>query len=250
MSRIGLTGRKILASISLTLPLVCLATGCGPTISTLTTVVSTEDLQTPATPAASKDQVPKGVSTTPNQKIDEKSVVDVVKGDVKGGEAASGGTPEDYLWQIPNSALIQDEPYNALLPKGFQNLLAFVPPSNPLTKGKVELGKQLYFEPRVSLNGTVSCATCHNPEKGWTDQLKTSTGIDGQVGGRNAPTVLNTAYGKRCSGTAAHLLWKGNRKGRRRIRSKWVSSRTSRLSTAFEASRDIASSFKRFSAPT
>lgn len=196
MPRIGLTGRKILASISLTFPLVCLATGCGPTISTSTRVVSTEDLQTPATPAASKDQVPKGVSTTPNQKIDEKSVVDVVKGDVKGGEAASGGTPEDYLWQIPNSALIQDEPYNVLLPKGFQNLLAYVPPSNPLTKGKVELGKQLYFEPRVSLNGTVSCATCHNPDKGWTDQLKTSTGIDGQVGGRNAPTVLNTAYGK------------------------------------------------------
>ena len=40
-----------------------------------------------------------------------------------------------------------------------------------MTKGKVELGKQLYFDPRVSLDGTVSCATCHNPEKGWTDNL-------------------------------------------------------------------------------
>src|SRR5262249_48180087 len=45
-------------------------------------------------------------------------------------------------------------------------------------------------------DGTVSCATCHNPNKGWGDGLKTSVGIDGQVGGRNAPTVLNTAYGK------------------------------------------------------
>ena len=42
----------------------------------------------------------------------------------------------------------------------------------------------------------MSCATCHNPEKGWTDGIKTSVGIDGQVGGRNAPTVLNTAYGR------------------------------------------------------
>ena len=50
-------------------------------------------------------------------------------------------------------------------------IAAYVPPSNPMTKGKVELGKQLYFDPRVSLDGTVSCATCHNPEKGWTDSL-------------------------------------------------------------------------------
>jgi cytochrome c peroxidase len=115
---------------------------------------------------------------------------------VKGGEAASGGTPERFLWLTPEPSLIQDEPLNPEVPAGLQPLLAFVPPSNPLTRGKVELGKQLYFDPRVSLNGTVSCATCHNPTKGWTDQLKTSVGIDGQVGARNAPTVLNTAYGK------------------------------------------------------
>ena len=75
-------------------------------------------------------------------------------------------------------------------------MIAYTPAANPTTKGKVELGKQLYFDPRVSLDGTVSCATCHNPAKGWTDNLKTSTGIDGQVGGRNSPTVLNTVYGK------------------------------------------------------
>ena len=42
----------------------------------------------------------------------------------------------------------------------------------------------------------MSCATCHDPDKGWTDNLKVSAGIDGQLGGRNAPTVLNTVYGK------------------------------------------------------
>src|SRR5262249_37690304 len=73
---------------------------------------------------------------------------------------------------------------------------------NPMTRSKVELGKQLYFDPRVSNDGTVSCATCHNPEKGWTDDLPVSVGILGQKGTRSAPTVLNTAYGRR-------MLWDG-----------------------------------------
>ena len=125
-------------------------------------------------------------------------MIDVVKGDVAGGEAASGGSPESILWLPPDTGAIKDEPYTVEIPKGLSPLtpVAVVPEANPLTKAKVALGKQLYFEPRVSLNGTVSCATCHNPEKGWTDNLKTSVGIDGQVGGRNAPTVLNTVYGK------------------------------------------------------
>src|SRR5262249_43565213 len=113
-----------------------------------------------------------------------------------GGEAAVGGSPLEYLWQSPDPGSVTDEPLNFEPPKGLPALLAYVPAANPLTRAKVELGKQLYFDPRVSLNGTVSCATCHNPNKGWTDGLKTSAGIDGQLGGRNAPTVLNTAYGK------------------------------------------------------
>ena len=71
-----------------------------------------------------------------------------------------------------------------------------MPASNPITKGKYELGRQLYFDPRVSLDGTVSCATCHNPARGWTDGMPVSIGIAGQTGGRSAPTVINTAYGK------------------------------------------------------
>jgi cytochrome c peroxidase len=106
--------------------------------------------------------------------------------------------PANHLYQFPNESLIQDEPLVVEVPLGhaqsFFNI--GVPPSNPLTKGKLELGRQLYFDPRVSKDGTVSCASCHNPEKGWTDNLPTSTGIDGQIGGRNAPTVINTVYGK------------------------------------------------------
>ena len=69
-----------------------------------------------------------------------------------------------------------------------------VPEDNPLTKAKVELGKVLYFDKRLSRDNTVSCATCHDPKKGWTDQLPVSVGVKSQKGGRSAPTVLNSAY--------------------------------------------------------
>jgi cytochrome c peroxidase len=69
-----------------------------------------------------------------------------------------------------------------------------VPDDNPMTMEKVNLGKQLYFDTRLSADDTVSCATCHHPSKGWTDQAPVSTGIDGQKGGRSAPTVINSAY--------------------------------------------------------
>jgi len=69
-----------------------------------------------------------------------------------------------------------------------------VPSDNPVTDAKVDLGKKLYFDKRLSRDGTISCATCHAPEKGWTDQAPVSTGIKGQKGGISAPTVLNSAY--------------------------------------------------------
>lgn len=113
---------------------------------------------------------------------------------VKEAGPAAQNTPMPYLWLPADSSLIKDEPVTITPPNGLPSLAARVPAANPLTKGKIELGKQLYFDPRVSKNGTVSCATCHNPAKGWTDNEPTSAGIDGQRGGRSAPTVLNTAY--------------------------------------------------------
>ncbi len=69
-----------------------------------------------------------------------------------------------------------------------------VPADNPVTDAKRDLGRVLYFDKRLSADGTVSCATCHAPDKGWTDRSPVSTGIHGQKGGRSAPTVLNSAY--------------------------------------------------------
>jgi cytochrome c peroxidase len=102
------------------------------------------------------------------------------------------------LWVPSRPELIKDEPLQVTVPAGLQGLFpkVVVPASNPITKGKYELGRQLYFDPRVSVDGTVSCATCHNPAKGWSDGGPVSAGVQGQTGNRSAPTVFNTAYGK------------------------------------------------------
>jgi cytochrome c peroxidase len=63
--------------------------------------------------------------------------------------------------------------------------------SNPLTRAKVELGRQLYFDPRLSVDSTVSCASCHNPAEGYSAHTKTGVGIRGQQGGRNSPASYN-----------------------------------------------------------
>jgi len=71
-----------------------------------------------------------------------------------------------------------------------------VPADNPQTDAKVRLGKALYFEPRLSADGTISCATCHSAQKAWANHDPTDTGIGGQVGGRNSGTVLDSGYMK------------------------------------------------------
>lgn len=68
------------------------------------------------------------------------------------------------------------------------------PKDNLSTPEKVELGKKLYFDPRLSATGTVSCNTCHNLMEGGDDGRATSMGVHGLVGPRNAPTVWNSAF--------------------------------------------------------
>lgn len=69
-----------------------------------------------------------------------------------------------------------------------------VPANNPMTAAKVELGKRLYFDPRLSATGTVSCNSCHNVMEAGEDDRAVSLGVDGKKGGRSAPTVWNAAF--------------------------------------------------------
>lgn len=64
------------------------------------------------------------------------------------------------------------------------------PANNPTTPAKVELGKMLFFDPRLSSTGTLSCFSCHNVMEGGDDHRSTSVGVHGQLGARNAPTLL------------------------------------------------------------
>src|SRR3984957_4661936 len=71
-----------------------------------------------------------------------------------------------------------------------------VPRTNPMTPDKVALGQMLFFDPRLSGSGAISCASCHNPALGWSDALPKGLGHMGGRLGRHTPTILNVAYGE------------------------------------------------------
>lgn len=69
-----------------------------------------------------------------------------------------------------------------------------VPEHNPLTVEKVQLGERLFFDPILSRDGTISCASCHDPDAAFADPRALSIGVDGRVGLRNSPSLVNVAY--------------------------------------------------------
>ena len=73
---------------------------------------------------------------------------------------------------------------------------AAVPADNPQTAEKIALGQKLFFDGRLSVDGTIACSTCHDPARAFTDGRPVSIGVKGRVGQRNAPTVLNALYNK------------------------------------------------------
>src|SRR5688572_6046247 len=93
-------------------------------------------------------------------------------------------------------AVAQDlSPFPPEGPKVPQGLVPiFWPKDNPYSPEKAELGWLLYFDKRLSVDETMSCASCHDPKFAFTDGQAFSKGIRGQLGGRSAPTVINRAY--------------------------------------------------------
>lgn len=76
------------------------------------------------------------------------------------------------------------------------------PEDNRYSRARADLGKALFFDPRLSANGTIACASCHRPQFSWTDSAPTSTGVPGMPLGRRSPTILNLAW-------AEALFWDG-----------------------------------------
>lgn len=108
-----------------------------------------------------------------------------------------GGVPPPAHWVNADGAGASGA-YEWRLPPGFP--LPAVPEDNPMTRAKVELGRRLFHDPRLSDNGTYSCATCHRQELAFTDGRARALGSTGQVHPRGSMSLANVAY-------AATLTW-------------------------------------------
>ncbi len=91
--------------------------------------------------------------------------------------SAQSSAPPLFAWQLP---------------EGFP--APRVPPDNPMTPDKIELGRKLFHDTRLSGDGTVACASCHRPEKAYTDGRGQSKGIDGNIHPRSAMSLANVGY--------------------------------------------------------
>jgi cytochrome c peroxidase len=91
-------------------------------------------------------------------------------------------------------ALPLSNDYILKIPKGFPEIE--IPENNPLTSAKIRLGKSLFFEKALSLDSSISCASCHFQERAFSDPASVSTGVQSQIGKRNASALFNLAYKK------------------------------------------------------
>ena len=98
--------------------------------------------------------------------------------------------------------LLWSQEYQWDLPKGFP--VPHVPTDNPMTAAKVELGRHLFYDKRMSVNGKSSCATCHRQELAFTDRRAVSVGTTGELHSRSAMSLVNVAY-------AGALTWSNPR---------------------------------------
>jgi cytochrome c peroxidase len=96
--------------------------------------------------------------------------------------------------KAPEAAKKGPTPYELVFPLGLAEESAYIPPDNPMTVEKLKLGRRLYFDKGLSVDGTISCASCHIPEKGFADPNQFSIGVGGQKGTRQAPTVINRVF--------------------------------------------------------
>ncbi|MEO1628751.1 MAG: cytochrome c peroxidase, partial [Bacteroidota bacterium] len=108
-----------------------------------------------------------------------------------------GGETDPDLVAIPYNTT----EFDLNLPSHFPRM--FIPSDNQLTVEGVELGHFLFFDPILSVDASMSCASCHRPELGFTDGLAVSTGVDGIAGHRSSMSLLNIGFSER------GLFWDG-----------------------------------------
>jgi cytochrome c peroxidase len=178
---------KMLLSLALLAALAFAATGCAP----------------------SKPAAPKAGAAAPDEETEMVGELTPETAELETAATSSGkillGSPE-LTAGIPGEGPLKvaeiekwlDDPRNHELldfelPLGLSAGVGQVQgvDKNPLTRAKIELGRQLYFDPRLSADVTVSCASCHDPNEGYARRTQFGVGIRGQMGGRNSPVSYN-----------------------------------------------------------
>jgi cytochrome c peroxidase len=109
---------------------------------------------------------------------------------------SGSGAAQREARPIPQAGLLGRPRSVAQLGVPLEATRAAIPPDNSQTPEKIALGEKLFFDGRLSADGTVACSTCHDPARAFTDALPASIGIEGRIGQRNAPTILNALYNK------------------------------------------------------
>jgi len=112
---------------------------------------------------------------------------------IQGGMKLSLAEISKYLDDPKNHAVL-----NVTLPMGLDagRDAVYIPEDSPLTRAKIELGRQLYFDKRLSSDNTVSCADCHHPNHGYGFDTPFGVGVAGQTGNRNSPVSFNRILSK------------------------------------------------------
>lgn len=103
------------------------------------------------------------------------------------GESSKSDSSEQQAGVVFASTSVQQQ-----LPLGLPEY--YISPDNPMTQEKVDLGRKLFFDKILSVDHTMSCATCHDPKQGWSNGTQFAIGVNGHAGSRNVPSILNTAY--------------------------------------------------------
>ena len=104
------------------------------------------------------------------------------------GDGSSPGAEGELTWK--NFSI---EKLDSL---GYDRALVKIPADNPWTAAKADLGRHLFFDRRLSKDQTISCASCHSPERSWADRTPVSSGLNGQRGRRNTPSLVNRVFSR------------------------------------------------------
>lgn len=119
--------------------------------------------------------------------------VDLLGKGIGGSGPLTLNQAQDWLAQPQNH-----QPFEIQLPEALQSgqSQVFIPQDNPLTLAKIELGRQLYFDRRLSKNSEVSCADCHHPQFGYAKDTQFGVGVGQQTGNRNSPVAYNRLFSR------------------------------------------------------